>query len=181
MSEIFNEKTIFWMLSGLAVFLILYVYLHRHHHRRFTLAVIFQTNNKSIFMSSVNSITLTDLNPHTGLIVMVDNFGNSYTGTLSVPVLSGFDASQDAVNVDGTTPNQLDVEGVTTSGGTNGTLTGTWTSQGNTTSRPNPNNTATKTFPPSEVIPDGQTFPALSCPVTVINKITLSFALQVNF
>jgi hypothetical protein len=152
----------------------------RHHHeRKFKLQVIFHQQINHLSMASINSITLTDTNPHSGLIVMIDNFGNTYTGTLQNGALSGFDTTQDTLALDSANPNTLDVTDVAPGGGTTGTLKGDWVSQGNGTSRPNPD----PTKPPSQAILDGTVMSGLSCPVTVINKIptTVTFALQVNF
>lgn len=127
--------------------------------------------------TSVNSITLNDVAPHTGLIVLTDNYGNQYSGTLSNAVLSGFDPAQDTVTVDANNPNQLDVQSVSETGGTMATLTGDWTSSGNVDVRPNPD----PSKPGSVSIADGEVKTGVSCQVTIINKVSRTFALQVNF
>lgn len=129
--------------------------------------------------NSVNSITLTDTNPHTGLIVVVDNFGNQYKGTLGNVVIAGFDPAQDNFSIDPANTSTLDVQDVAANGGTVATLTGDFTSVGNTVSNPNPD----PTKPPSVAMTDGTVLTGLTCQVTAINKLpsTASFALQVNF
>jgi|GEM_PF-5330439 len=174
MQEIFNQKTIIWMLAGLLVFLVLYLYLRRPKRRKLRLAILFQTNKNHIFMASINSITLTDNQPHTGLITVVDGNGNSYTGTLSNVVVTPTDPTQDTAKVDSTTPNTIDVQEASPTGGTTISVTADFTSQGNAT--PAAGSTAIP-------IADGTVFPALVVPggVTVINKVTASLKLQVAF
>lgn len=179
MSEIFNEKTIFWMLLGLAVFIILYVYLHRKRRFKFKGHVIFQQKIKQSFMASQDTLTLKDTNVHTGLIVMEDNDGNTYTGTIANVVLTPSDPTQDNVVTDPTTPSTIDVNALTPSGGATVNMLMDFTSQGNTTSRPNPD----PTKPPSKVIPDGQVFTGVPGKFTLINNLptTLQLTAHVNF
>lgn len=172
MEELLNEKTIFWMLLGLAIFVVLYVYLHRHSRKKFKLRVIFQSTIKNHLMASINSITLTDANPHTGLVQVVDDAGNIYTGTLSNPVITVADSTQDTVTVDPTTPNTIDVQVKNPTGGTTASLKMDFTSQGNAT--PPAGSTA-------QAIPDGTVSPGLPCTITMINKVSANLKLQVSF
>jgi uncharacterized protein YdgA (DUF945 family) len=125
-------------------------------------------------MASINSITLTDNQPHTGLITVVDGAGNTYTGTLSNVVVTPADPTQDKATVDPTTPNTIDVQEASPTGGTTVSVTADFTSQGNAT--PAAGSTA-------QPIPDGTVFTGLTVPggVTVINKVTASLKLQVAF
>lgn len=172
MSEIFNEKTIFWMLLGLAVFPNLYVYLHRRKYHKLRLAIHFSNNKNQFSMASINSITLTDTNPHTGLIQVVDGAGNVYTGTYANVAVSVADPTQDSATVDTTNPNTIDVQEKNPTGGTTGTLTLDFTSQGNAT--PPAGSTA-------QAIPDGTVFPGLTCQFVMINKVSAQLKLQVAF
>src|ERR1700761_1224708 len=101
-----NEKIMAAILIGLVVFIILWVILHRRKHPKFLLQTIF-LNKTHPFMASINSIVLTDTQTHTGLIVVVDSNGNSYTGTLSNAVLTGFDPTQDNFAIDPTATSTL--------------------------------------------------------------------------
>ena len=125
-------------------------------------------------MASINSITLTDNLAHTGLISVVDGSGNTYTGTLANVVVAPADPTQDKATVDPTTPNTIDVQEASPTGGTTVSVTADFTSQGNAT--PAAGSTA-------QAIPDGTVFPGLTVPggVTVINKVTASLKLQVAF
>lgn len=125
-------------------------------------------------MASINSITLSDNQPHTGLITVVDGAGNSYTGILANVVVTPADPTQDTATVDPTTPNTIDVQEASLTGGTTVSVTADFTSQGNAT--PAAGSTA-------QAIPDGTVFLGLVVPggVTVINKVTASLKLQVAF
>lgn len=148
------------------------VYLIWKRKHRLHLAIFF--HQKSINMASVNSITLTDLLKHTGLIVVVDALGNQYAGTLANLAVVVTDPTQDTIALDSSSPNTLDVTDLLPGGGTTATITGDFTSQGNAT--PTAGSTA-------QAIPDGTVFPGLKVLVTVINKIPsqVQLALQVNF
>lgn len=173
MHEIVNEKTIFWMLLGLAVFLILYVYLHRHKRHKLRLVIHF-SNNKNPFGMSLNTITLTDTLKHTGVISVTDAAGNTYSGTLANIVVTVSDPTQDNVVVDPSAPNTIDVTDVAPSGGTTASITADFTSQGNAT--PASGSTAV-------AIPDGTVFTGLKGTVTIVNAIpaTVQLQLAVNF
>lgn len=142
---------------------------HKHPHLR--LRIYFQNKIKHSFMASINSITLTDALPHTGLITVVDDLGNSYTGTLSNVSVAVADPSQDTVVVDPGVPNTIDVQEANPTGGTTAVVTADFTSQGNSI----PSN------PTAQAIPDGQVFPGLTCQVILINKVSANLKLQVNF
>lgn len=145
---------------------------HRIHRHKLKLQVIFQSPIKNHLMASINSITLTDANPHTGLVQVVDDSGNVYTGTLSNPVIDVADPSQDSVVVDPSTPNTIDVQEKNPTGGTTASLKMDFTSQGNAT--PAAGSTA-------QAIPDGTVIPGLSCSITMINKVSAQLKLQVSF
>lgn len=125
-------------------------------------------------MASINSLTLTDNLPHSGLISVVDGAGNTYTGTLANVVVAPADPTQDSAVVDPTTPNTIDVQEKNPTGGTSVSVTADFTSQGN--SAPAAGSTA-------QAIPDGTVFPGLTVPggVILINKVTASLKLQVSF
>lgn len=122
-------------------------------------------------MASINSITLTDALPHTGLITVTDDFGNTYTGTLSNVAVAVADPSQDTAVVDPNVPNTIDVQEANPTGGTTALVTADFTSQGNSV----PSN------PTAQAIPDGQVFLGLTCQVVMINKVSANLKLQVNF
>lgn len=149
----------------------------RHKHRHFSLQATFSNKINNTIMASVNTVTLTDLLAHTALITLVDNYGNAYSGTLSNPQITGLDSTLDTVKIDPANPEQLDVTAISETGGNTITLTGDWTSQGNATSRPNPDSTK----PGSEAIPDGTVKTGVGCTITIINKATRTFALQATF
>ena len=162
MSEIFNEKTIFWMLLGLAVFLILYVYLHRRKHHKLRLVIHF-SNNKNPFGMSLNTVTLTDLLPHTGVISVVDQTGAAVPGTLSNFALVVADPTIDKAAIDANQANTVDVTAIASAGGTTVAITADFTSA-------SPIN--------------GQTsFPGLKGIVTIINQVAsqVQLSLAVNF
>lgn len=173
MTTLFNEKTFFWMFLGLAVFLVLFLYLHREKRFKLKLAIHF-SNNKNPFGMSLNTITLTDTLKHTGVISVTDAAGNTYSGTLANIAVTVSDATQDAVVVDPSAPNTIDVTDVAPSGGTTVAITADFTSQGNAT--PAAGSTA-------KPIPDGTVFPGLKGLVTIINAIpsTVQLQLAVNF
>lgn len=123
-------------------------------------------------MASIDSITLTDVNPHTGLVQVVDDAGNVYTGTLSNPVITVADPTQDSVIIDPSKPNTIDVQEKNPQGGTTAVLKMDFTSQGNAT--PAAGSTA-------QAIPDGTVFTGLSCSITMINKVSAQLKLQVSF
>lgn len=145
---------------------------HKKHHHRLKLRVIFQSKIKHHLMASINSITLTDAQPHTGLVQVVDDAGNVYTGTLSNVIVGVADPSQDQVTVDPNTPNTIDVQEKNPTGGTTATVTADFTSQGNQT--PPAGSTA-------QAITDGTVFPGLTCSITMINKVSTQLKLQVSF
>lgn len=147
---------------------------HRPPHDKLILQTRFITTKNNIQMASINSITLTDNQPHTGLITVVDGAGNAYTGTLANVVVTTADPTQDTATVDPTTPNTIDVQEANPTGGTSVSVTADFTSQGN--SAPAAGSTA-------QAIPDGTVFPGLVVPggVTVINKVNASLKLQVAF
>lgn len=124
-------------------------------------------------MASINSLTLVDNLPHTGLISVVDGSGNTYTGTLANVVVTPADPTQDTATVDATTPNTIDVQEASPTGGTTVSVTADFTSQGN----------ATPATPTAQAIPDGTVFPGLTVPggIILINKVTASLKLQVAF
>lgn len=123
-------------------------------------------------MASINSITLTDALSHSGLISVVDGNGNTYTGTLANVVVTPADPTQDSAVVDPNTPNTIDIQEKSPTGGTTVKVTADFTSSGNAT--PPAGSTA-------QPIPDGTVFTGLSCQVVVINKVTASLKLQVAF
>lgn len=157
----------------LALMAIIVIFTGDHEHRRrhkkkrhkLKLQVHFQTKIKHHLMASINSITLTDLLPHTGLITVVDSNGKSYTGTLSNVAVVVADPSQDTVAVDPNVPSTLDVTDVSPNGGTTAVVIADFASAGN------------------EGIEDGKVFTGLTCTVTIINKIPseVQLSLQVNF
>lgn len=136
------------------------------------LRVIFQSKIKNNLMSSINSIVLTDSNPHPGLVQVVDDAGNVYTGTLSNPVIQIADDSQDTLVIDPNTPNTVDVQEKTPQGGTTAIVKMDFTSQGNAT--PPAGSTA-------QAIPDGTLFTALPVTVTMINRVSANLKLQITF
>jgi len=144
----------------------------RKHHHKLKLRVIFQSKIKHHLMASINSITLTDVQPHTGLVQVVDDLGNVYSGTLSNPVIDVADPTQDSVVIDPTTPNTIDVQEKNPQGGTTANLKMDFTSQGNAT--PAPGSSA-------QAIPDGTVFPGLAVSITMINKVSTQLKLQVSF
>lgn len=144
----------------------------RRHRHKLKLQVYFINKIKHHLMSSINSITLTDNQPHSGLVTVVDDAGNSYTGTITPPVITVADPSQDIVTNDATTPNTVDVQEKNPTGGTTAILTADFTSQGNAT----PPAGSTK-----QAIPDGTVFPGLTCQIVMINKVTTQLKLQTTF
>lgn len=146
----------------------------RKRRHRLKLQVRFHQQLKHIYMASINSLTITDNLPHTGLISVVDGNGNSYTGTLANVVVTPADPTMDTAVVDPTTPNTIDVQEASPTGGTTVSVTADFTSQGNAT--PAAGSTA-------QAIPDGTIFAGLTVPggVTLINKVTASLKLQVAF
>lgn len=145
---------------------------HKKHKRPYLhLRIYFQNKIKHSFMASINSITLTDALPHTGLITVTDDFGNTYTGTLSNVAVAVADPSQDTAVVDPNVPNTIDVQEANPTGGTTALVTADFTSQGNSV----PSN------PTAQAIPDGQVFLGLTCQVVMINKVSANLKLQVNF
>lgn len=124
-------------------------------------------------MASINSITLTDNKPHTGLISVTDDAGNSYTGTLANVQIAVADPTQDTVTVDPNTPNTIDVQEANPTGGTTANLTADFTSQGN----------SVPSTPTAQAIPDGTVFTGLTVPggIVMINKVSTQLKLQVAF
>lgn len=146
----------------------------KHKHRKFSLIVLFKKQNK--LTMAINATTLTNTTPVTGDIVLQDEFGNEYTGSLSNPQLGIADPALDDASIDPANPNNLIVTSKGTDGADTITLKGDWTSQGNTTSRPN----ADPSKPGSKVIPDGQIISGVSCSISITNDITRSFVLAVK-
>lgn len=171
-----------FLIFGLLMGLTIAIYINekrrkkkrKHHHRKFSLAVFFTKQNK--LTMAINATTLTNTTPVSGDIVLQDEFGNEYTGTLSNPQLGIVDPSLDEASIDPANPDKL----IVTSKGTDGTdavtLKGDWISQGNTTSRPN----SDPSKPGSKVIPDGQIISGVSCSISITNDITRSFVLAVK-
>lgn len=125
---------------------------------------------------AINATTLTNTTPVTGDIVLQDEFGNEYTGTLSNSQLGIADPALDEASIDPSNPDKLIVTSKGTDGSDTVTLKGDWTSQGNTTTRPNPDTSK----PGSKVIPDGQVISGVSCTISITNDITRSFVLAVK-
>lgn len=146
----------------------------RHYHRKFSLLVLFTKQNK--LAMSINATTLTNTTPVSGDIVLQDEFGNEYTGTLSNPQLGIADPALDEASIDPANPDKL----IVTAKGPDGvdviTLKGDWVSQGNAASRPNPD----PSKPASKAIPDGQIISGVTVPVSITNDITRQFALAVK-
>lgn len=154
-------------LAGMAVTIIIiqggkYRKKHRHYKPKLNLRVYFHNKIKHHLMA-FNQITLTDTAPHQGKITVVDDAGNSYTGTLSNPIITITDPAQDTVTVDPGTPDTVIVQETVPTGGTTATLTMDFTAQGNTN------------------IVDGTVFPGLTCQIVLINNVTTQLKLQVAF
>src|ERR1700744_1355020 len=161
------DYTILWVILslfvGIAIGFYLSVIKHRKKKIKLYLRVHLISNNKNqVQMASINSITLTDNQPHTGLVSVIDGNGNTYTGTLANVVVTPADPTQDTAQVDPTTPNTIDIQEASPTGGTTVSVTADFTSQGNAT--PAAGSTA-------QAIPDGTVFPGLTVPggITVIN------------
>lgn len=172
MSEYINFWTIFFCSLGLIIAIGLYIFLHRKKKHKLHLIVLFPNYKNQQKMQ--NSITLVDTNPHTGLIVAVDQNGNVYAGTWANLKSVVADPTQDTGTIDPTNANTLDVQNVASGGGTTDVVTGDFTSVGN--SVPPAGSTAF-------AIPDGTVFPGLTGTITIINKVptTVQLALAVNF
>lgn len=167
------------ILASMAIFVVIFTgkdakrfHRHKHRHPPLKLRILFHHKIKHSFMSSINSIVLSDANPHPGLVQVVDDAGNVYSGTLSNPVITLADPSQDTLIIDPNTPNTVDVQELTPQGGTTAVVKMDFVSQGNST--PAAGSTA-------QAIPDGTVFPALAVNVTMINRVTASLKLQVTF
>lgn len=151
-------------LAGMAVTIIIiqggkYRKKHRHHKPRLHLRVYFHNKIKHHLMA--NSVTLTNLLPHKGVISVVDQNGNSYAGKLSNIQVTSSDSTVDTAGVDPNDPNTLDVTAVTKTGGTTITFTADFT-------------------PDSPI--DGQTsFTGLQGTATIVNNVTTQLSLQVSF
>lgn len=146
----------------------------KHHHRNFSLYVFFTKQNK--LAMAINATTLTNTTPVSGDIVLHDEFLNEYTGTLSNPQLGIADPTLDEASIDPANPDKLIVTSKGIDGNDTVTLKGGWTSQGNTTSRPNSDTSK----PGSKVIPDGQIISGVSCSISIVNDITRQFVLSVK-
>lgn len=123
-------------------------------------------------MASINSITLTDAQVHTGLVQVTDDAGNLYSGTLSNPVITVADPTQDTAVIDPTTPNTVDVQEVNPTGGTTAVLTADFTSDGNVIAAAGQTPTAPAT---------GTVFPGLTVSFAMINKVSANLKLQITF
>lgn len=145
---------------------------HKKKRHKLKLQVHFQTKIKHNLMASINSITLSDALAHTGLITVVDDAGNTYSGTLANVTAVPADPTQDKVTVDPTTPNTIDVQEANPTGGTTAIVKADFTSQGNST--PAAGSTA-------QSIADGTVFTGLTCQIVLINKVSANLKLQVNF
>jgi hypothetical protein len=125
-------------------------------------------------MSTLNSVTFTAPGTKTGLIQVVDQQGNVYTGTYANATVVAADPSQDTFAIDPTVASTLDVTEVSANGGTSAVVKLDFTSQGNAT--PAAGSTA-------QPIADGTVFTGLTCTVAAINKnvSALQLGLQVTF
>lgn len=175
-------NTSIFAIFGLLMAVVLAIYIsekqrkkkRKHHHRKFSLTILFKKQNK--LTMAINATTLTNTTPVTGDIVLQDEFGNEYTGSLSNPQLAVADPALDDASIDPANPNNLIVTSKGTDGNDTVTLTGDWTSQGNTTSRPNSDTSK----PGSKVIPDGQVISGVACSIAITNDITRQFVLAVK-
>lgn len=176
-------KDVLWVFAWILLFSLYMVEIvikirdkkrRKHHHRRFSLTVLFTKQNK--LTMAINATTLANTTPVSGDIVLQDEFGNEYTGTLSNPQLGVADPTLDDASIDPTNPDKLIVTSKGTDGTDTVTLKGDWTSQGNTTSRPN----SDPSKPSSKVIPDGQVISGVSCSISITNDITRQFVLAVK-
>lgn len=133
---------------------------HGHHHKpKLRLRVYFHNKIKNHLMA--NSVTLTDLLPHKGVISVIDQNGNSYAGKLSNIQVTSSDSTVDTAGVDPNDPNTLDVTAVTKTGGSTINFTADFT-------------------PDSPI--DGQTsFTGLQGTATIVNNVTTQLSLQVSF
>ncbi len=171
--------SVFALILSVMAIIVIFTESDEHRWRRkkkrhkLKLQVHFQSNLNHKLMASINSITLTDNQPHTGLITVVDDAGNSYTGTLANVKIGVADPTQDVVTVDPNTPNTIDVQELQVTGGTTATLIADFTSQGN----------ATPSTPTAQAIPDGTVFTGLTVPggIVMINKVSTQLKLQVAF
>ena len=143
----------------------------KHKHPKLRLRIYFQNKINHFCMASINSITLTDAQLHTGLITVVDDAGNSYTGTLGNVSVAVADPTQDTAVVDPNVPNTIDVQEANPTGGTTAIVTADFTSQGN----------AIPSNPTAQPILDGTVFPGLSVQIVMINKVSANLKLQVTF
>lgn len=110
---------------------------------------------------SVNTVTLVDLLPHTGVISVVDQNNAVITGKLSNIAVAPADNTVDSAVVDPNQANTIDVTAISKTGGTTLNLTADFVAD-------------------SPI--DGQTtFTGLKGTVTVINDVTTQLSLQVNF
>jgi len=123
-------------------------------------------------MATIDSITLTDANPHPGKIAVVDTLGNAYTGTLSNPQITVADPTQDNVVIDPATPDTVNVNETDPTGGTTAILKLDFTSSGN--ENPPAGSTA-------QPIKDGTVFPGLVGQIAIINKVSFNLKLQTTF
>lgn len=120
-------------------------------------------NKKHPFFMSVNTVTLTDLLPHTGVISVVDQNGVSYSGKLSNIVVAISDGTVDSAAVDPNQANTVDVTALVNAGGTTVAITADFTAD--------------------QPINGQTTFTSLKGTVTVINQVAaeIQLSLQVNF
>lgn len=89
--------------------------------------VLFHHHTKKHTMS-LNSITLTDLLPHTGVVSVIDQNNNTYSGKLSNIQVTVADASMDSAQADPNQANTIDVTAIVNSGGTTASITADFTS-----------------------------------------------------
>lgn len=131
----------------------------RRHHLKLFLVVHFHNLQNTFIMA--NSVTLTDLLPHKGVISVVDQNNNSFSGKLSNIVVASSDATVDQAAVDPNQPNTIDVTAVTKTGGSTLNFTADFT---------------------PDIPIDGQTsFTGLKGLATVVNNVTTQLSLQINF
>lgn len=152
-------------------------WLEKHLKHVFHLNIHFHTKNLN--KMGLNTLTLTDLNVHTGVVTVSDNQtpANLYTGTLSNIQVSDSDTTQDTAVSDPSVANTIDVQAVSNTGGSLVNIKADFTSQGNAS--PAPGSTAI-------AVPDGTVFTGLTGQATLINQIPVTppaptLNLNINF
>lgn len=89
---------------------------HKHRHYNYELAIFFHHHHNHHHMPTT-SLTLTDLNPHVGVLSVIDaTTGAVIPGTISNVAETVSDPSQDTATTDATNPNAVDVTAVTNTG-----------------------------------------------------------------